>query len=76
MDALIAAARASAAAAPAAALERIRQRLERLGARTEARSAARWRRKRRIAATRADVQEELERLAAHAARTAQPDNET
>ena len=40
MDALIAAARTSASAAPAAALERIRQRLETLGARAEDRSHA------------------------------------
>ncbi|MBL8548122.1 MAG: YicC family protein [Hyphomonadaceae bacterium] len=66
LDGLIGAARATAAAAPAAALERIRQRLEslapdfKLDPQRLAQEAA-------IAATRADVQEELERLSAHAA---------
>ncbi len=66
MDALITAARASAATAPAAALERIRQRLEglapdlKLDPQRVAQEAA-------LVASRADVQEELERLAAHAA---------
>jgi uncharacterized protein (TIGR00255 family) len=66
MDALIAAARASAATAPAAALQRILLRLEglapdlKLDPQRLAQEAA-------IAATRADVQEELERLSAHAA---------
>jgi uncharacterized protein (TIGR00255 family) len=63
---LIAAARASAATAPAATLDRIRQRLEglapelKLDAQRVAQEAA-------IVAARADVQEELERLTAHAA---------
>lgn len=66
LDGLIIAARTTAAAAPAAALERIRQRLEslapdlKLDPQRVAQEAA-------IAATRADVQEELERLSAHAA---------
>lgn len=66
LDGLIGAARTTAAAAPAAALERIRQRLEslapdlKLDPQRVAQEAA-------IAATRADVQEELERLSAHAA---------
>lgn len=66
LDALIAAARASAATAPAAALERIRQRLEglapelKLDPQRVAQEAA-------VVAARADVQEELERLTAHAA---------
>jgi uncharacterized protein (TIGR00255 family) len=66
LDTLIAAARASAATAPAAALERIRQRLEglapdlKLDPQRVAQEAA-------IVAARADVQEELERLTAHAA---------
>ncbi|MGD9965707.1 MAG: YicC/YloC family endoribonuclease [Hyphomonadaceae bacterium] len=65
-DGLIAAARATAATAPAAALERIRQRLEglapelKLDPQRVAQEAA-------IVAARADVQEELERLTAHAA---------
>jgi uncharacterized protein (TIGR00255 family) len=65
MDALIAAARSSAAAAPAAALERIRQRLEALSPEIKI-DPARLAQEAAIAATRADVQEELERLAAHA----------
>jgi len=65
MDALIAAARTSAAAAPAAALERIRQRLEALAPDVKL-DPARVAQEAAIAATRADVQEELERLAAHA----------
>lgn len=66
LDRLIAAARASAATAPAAALERIRQRLEglapdlKLDPQRVAQEAA-------IVAARADVQEEMERLTAHAA---------
>ena len=66
MDALIAAARKSAATAPTAVLERIRLRLEglapdlKLDPQRLAQEAA-------IAAARADVQEELERLTAHAA---------
>jgi uncharacterized protein (TIGR00255 family) len=65
MDALIAAARVSAAAAPAAALERIRQRLEALSPEIKL-DPARVAQEAAIAATRADVQEELERLSAHA----------
>jgi uncharacterized protein (TIGR00255 family) len=66
MDALITAARVSAAAAPGAVLERIRQRLEglapdlKLDPQRVAQEAA-------LVASRADVQEELERLTAHAA---------
>jgi uncharacterized protein (TIGR00255 family) len=66
MDALIAAARASAAAAPAAALERIRQRLEGLAPELKL-DPQRLAQEAAIAASRADVQEELERLSAHAA---------
>jgi uncharacterized protein (TIGR00255 family) len=66
MDALIAAARASAAAAPAAALERIRQRLEGLASELKL-DPQRLAQEAAIAASRADVQEELERLSAHAA---------
>ncbi|MEZ6023209.1 MAG: YicC/YloC family endoribonuclease [Hyphomonadaceae bacterium] len=65
MDALIAAARKTAAAAPAAALERIKQRLESLAPEVKL-DPARVAQEAAIAATRADVQEELERLAAHA----------
>lgn len=65
MDALIGAARATAAAAPAAALERIRQRLEQLSPEIKL-DAARLAQEAALAATRADVQEELERLSAHA----------
>lgn len=64
MDALIAAARKSAATAPAAALERIRQRLEALAPEIKI-DPARLAQEAAIAATKADVQEELERLAAH-----------
>lgn len=64
MEVLIAAARASAAAAPAAALERIKQRLESLSPEVKL-DPARVAQEAAIAATRADVQEELERLAAH-----------
>jgi uncharacterized protein (TIGR00255 family) len=64
LDALIAAARTSAAAAPAAALERIRQRLEALAPEVKL-DPARLAQEAAIAATRADVQEELERLSAH-----------
>lgn len=64
MDALIAAARASAAAAPAAALERIRQRLETLSPEIRI-DPARLAQEAAIVAAKADVQEELERLAAH-----------
>mgnify|MGYP002623245507 CR=1 FL=1 len=65
MDALIAAARASAAAAPAAIAERIRQRLEALTPELKL-DPARVAQEAAIVAARADVQEELERLAAHA----------
>lgn len=65
MDTLIAAARTSASAAPAAALERIRQRLESLAPELKI-DPSRLAQEAAIAATRADVQEELERLAAHA----------
>ena len=64
METLIAAARTSAAAAPAAALERIRQRLESLSPEVKL-DPGRVAQEAAIAATRADVQEELERLAAH-----------
>jgi uncharacterized protein (TIGR00255 family) len=64
MEALIAAARASAAAAPSAALERIKQRLESLSLEVKL-DPGRVAQEAAIAATRADVQEELERLAAH-----------
>lgn len=66
LDAGIAAARASAATAPAAALERIRQRLESLAPDLKL-DPQRLAQEAAIAATRADVQEELERLSAHAA---------
>ncbi len=66
LDALIAAARKTAAAAPAAALERIRQRLEGLAPELKL-DPQRLAQEAAIAATRADVQEELERLTAHAA---------
>jgi len=65
MDALIAAARSSAAAAPAAIAERIRQRLESLAPETKL-DPARVAQEAAIVASKADVQEELERLAAHA----------
>ncbi|MGQ0532185.1 MAG: YicC/YloC family endoribonuclease [Caulobacteraceae bacterium] len=66
MDGLIAAARLSAAVAPAAALERIRQRLETLAPELKL-DPQRLAQEAAIVAARADVQEELERLAAHAA---------
>jgi uncharacterized protein (TIGR00255 family) len=66
MDALIAAARASAATAPAAALQRILLRLEGLAPELKL-DPQRLAQEAAIAATRADVQEELERLSAHAA---------
>jgi uncharacterized protein (TIGR00255 family) len=66
MDALIAAARTTAATAPAAALERIRQRLEGLAPELKL-DPQRLAQEAAIAAARADVQEELERLTAHAA---------
>ncbi|MCA8886239.1 MAG: DUF1732 domain-containing protein, partial [Hyphomonadaceae bacterium] len=66
LDSLIGAARATAAAAPSAALERIRQRLESLAPELKL-DPQRLAQEAAIAATRADVQEELERLSAHAA---------
>lgn len=66
LEALIAAARKSAAAAPAAALERIKQRLESLAPDIKA-DPARLAQEAAFAATKADVQEELERLSAHTA---------
>ncbi len=65
LDAGIAAARLCAAAAPAAALDRIRQRLESLAPELKI-DPQRLAQEAAIAATRADVQEELERLSAHA----------
>ena len=65
LDAGIAAARVCAAAAPAAALDRIRQRLESLAPELKI-DPQRLAQEAAIAATRADVQEELERLSAHA----------
>ena len=64
LEALIAVARKSAAAAPAAALERIKQRLEGLAPELKL-DPARVAQEAAIAATKADVQEELERLTAH-----------
>nr|HRK65042.1 DUF1732 domain-containing protein [Terricaulis sp.] len=55
-----------AAAAPAAALERIKQRLESLAPEIKA-DPARLAQEAAFAATKADVQEELERLSAHTA---------
>lgn len=66
LDGLITAARVTAAAAPGAALERIRQRLESLAPELKI-DPQRLAQEAAIAATRADVQEELERLSAHAA---------
>lgn len=66
IDTLVKQARASAAAAPAAALERIRQKLAALAPEIQA-DPLRMAQEAAIAATRADVAEELERLAAHAA---------
>jgi uncharacterized protein (TIGR00255 family) len=65
LETLIAQARSSAAAAPAALLERIRQRLEALAPEFKI-DPTRLAQEAAIAAARADVQEELERLAAHA----------
>jgi uncharacterized protein (TIGR00255 family) len=65
LEALVAAARGAAAAAPQAALHRIRQRLEALAPEIKL-DAARLAQEAAIAASRADVQEELDRLAAHA----------
>lgn len=64
METLIAAARVSAAAAPAAALARIRQRLESLAPEIKL-DPQRLAQEAALVATRADVQEELDRLAAH-----------
>ncbi|MEZ5995824.1 MAG: YicC/YloC family endoribonuclease [Hyphomonadaceae bacterium] len=64
MEALVAAARASAGAAPAAAMERLRQRLESLAPEVKI-DPARLAQEAAIAAAKADVQEELERLAVH-----------
>jgi uncharacterized protein (TIGR00255 family) len=66
LERLIGAARTSAATAPAAALERIRQRLDSLAPELKL-DPQRLAQEAAIAAARADVQEELERLAAHAA---------
>lgn len=65
MDGLIARARTLAAAAPAAALERIRARLAALAPEVQL-DPLRLAQEAALAASRADVQEELERLAAHA----------
>jgi uncharacterized protein (TIGR00255 family) len=65
MDGLIARARNTAAAAPAAALERIRARLAGLSADVQL-DPQRLAQEAALAATRADVAEELERLVAHA----------
>ena len=65
IDALIARARASAANAPAAALERIRARLAGLAPEVQL-DPQRLAQEAALAASRADVEEELERLAAHA----------
>lgn len=65
LDALIAAARVSAGAAPAAMLERIRQRIESLAPELKL-DPARMAQEAAVAASKADVQEELDRLAAHA----------
>lgn len=65
LDVLIAAARASAASAPAASIERIRQRLAALAPDIQF-DPLRLAQEAALAAARADVQEELERLAAHA----------
>jgi uncharacterized protein (TIGR00255 family) len=66
LENLIATARTTAAAAPAAALDRIRQRLESLAPELKL-EPARLAQEAALAASRADVQEELERLAAHTA---------
>ena len=63
MDALIQSARGCAAAAPAAALERIRQKLAALEVQLDPQRLAQ---EAALAASKMDVQEELERLAAHA----------
>lgn len=65
LDALIVAARKTAASAPNAALERIKQRLETLAPEIKL-DPARLAQEAAVVAMRADVQEELERLSAHA----------
>jgi len=65
LDALIAAARKTAGAAPAAALDRIKQRLEALAPEIKL-DPQRVAQEAAMAAMRADVAEELERLTAHA----------
>jgi uncharacterized protein (TIGR00255 family) len=65
LDALIKAARGSAAAAPGAGLERIRQRLAALAPEVQF-DPQRLAQEAALAASKMDVQEELERLAAHA----------
>jgi uncharacterized protein (TIGR00255 family) len=65
IDALVKAARASAAAAPGAALERIRQKLAALAPEVQL-DPQRLAQEAALAASKMDVQEELERLAAHA----------
>ncbi len=65
IDALIARARVSTLAAPGAALERIRQRLAALAPEVQL-DPQRLAQEAALAASRADVQEELERLAAYA----------
>jgi uncharacterized protein (TIGR00255 family) len=65
IDALIARARVSAGAAPAAALERIRARLAALAPEVQL-DPQRLAQEAALAASRADVAEEVERLAAHA----------
>lgn len=65
-DLLVQAARASAAAAPAAALQRIRQRLAQLAPEVQF-DPQRLAQEAALAAARADVQEEIDRLAAHGA---------
>lgn len=66
MEKCIAAARGSAAAMPGAALERIRQRLAAIAPEVQF-DPARLAQEAAIVAAKADVQEELDRLAAHAA---------
>jgi uncharacterized protein (TIGR00255 family) len=65
LDALITAARKSAATAPQAALDRIRQRLEQLAPDIKM-DPQRLAQEAALAAMRADIQEELDRLVAHA----------
>ena len=65
LDTLIAAARATAASAPQTAIDRIRQRLEQLAPEIKL-DPQRVAQEAALAAMRADVQEELERLTAHA----------